>query len=470
MDKPFTPLTMNTVNTPKTSPKTIQGVRGMSDLLPETALRWEALETLLQDWLAMYGYCPLRTPILESTALFKRGLGEVTDIVEKEMYSFTDLGGDQLSLRPEFTAGIVRATIEHHLLYQGPIRVFAIGPAFRHERPQRGRTRQFHQLDVEALGYPGPDIDAELILMLNRLWEQLPISKPRLEINTLGQLNERQAHRAALVKYFEQKRTQLDEDSLRRLENNPLRILDSKNPEMQGIINTAPRLLDYLGEKSKDHFQVLQDYLDRAGVQLTINPRLVRGLDYYNLTVFEWVTDLLGSQGTVCGGGRYDSLMECLGGKPSPAVGFAIGLERLLELIGEGADPAPIHQVCDVYIAHYGGASENISQTRSIAIYANTIAEKIRNLGLRVILHAGEGSFKPQMKQADRYGAVFTVIIGEDEFKNSKLTLKTMRSSDQSQNKQSLFSIEESLAYLASQTWNRKKWLAPPASHIPVQA
>src|SRR3954469_12821094 len=326
----------------------LTAVKGMNDILPPSVPRteklpdsalWQWFETCVRGVMARYGYQYLLTPIVEPTALFVRGLGEVTDIVEKEMYSFTDsMNGDRLTLRPEATAGIVRAMNEHNALYNGPLRLWTIGPMFRHERPQKGRYRQFHQLDVEALGFAGPDVDAEMILMARALWRELGLAEGRdvrLEINSLGQPDERKLHRDALVRYFEQHAAQLDEDAQRRLHANPLRILDSKNPAMQSMIEGAPQLMDFLGEASRAHFDAVRAVLDAVGLQYRVNPRLVRGMDYYNLTVFEWVTDQLGSQGTVCGGGRYDGLIAQLGGKPAPAVGFGLGIERLLLLLEE---------------------------------------------------------------------------------------------------------------------------------------
>ena len=308
----------------------LRGLTGMKDILPGESAQWEQLEQTVRDWLASYGYRNMRTPVLEYTQLFARGIGEVTDIVEKEMYSFTDsLNDDKLTMRPEFTAGIVRAAIEHNMLYDRAHRIYSIGPVFRHERPQRGRYRQFHQIDVEALGLPGPDIDAELIIMLARLWKKLGLHDVRLEINSLGHSQERAAHREALIAYLEQHTEVMDDEAKRRMYTNPLRVLDSKNPAMQDMANNAPKLFDFLGEASLAHYQGVCQRLDDAGIAYTLNPRMVRGLDYYNLTVFEWVTDRLGAQGTVCGGGRYDGLMEILGGKSAPAVGFAIGMERL---------------------------------------------------------------------------------------------------------------------------------------------
>ena len=399
----------------------LQAVKGMNDLLPEDAALWQALERKLAAWFAAYGYRNMRTPVLEQTALFRRGIGEATDIVEKEMFSFTDrLNGDELTMRPEFTAGIVRAVAEHNLLYNGPRRVFSMGPVFRHERPQRGRYRQFHQIDVEALGFAGPDVDAELIIMLARLWRELGLTGLRLEINSLGNLEERHAHRAALIGYFEAHQGELDEDARRRLHANPLRILDTKNPAMQDLVNQAPRLAAHLGSASNAHFDELKQYLDDAGIAYTVNPRMVRGLDYYNLTVFEWITGELGAQGTVCGGGRYDGLIELFGGKPAPAVGFAIGVERLIELI-KLSGTLDAADGCDVYIVHQGGDGN------SAARLAFRAAERLRDAGLEVVLHCGGGSFKSQMKKADASGAEFAVLIGADEVAAGEVTLKQLR-------------------------------------------
>ena len=314
----------------------LRAVKGMNDILPPDSLRWEWFERAVSRVMSRYGYGNVRTPIVEPTALFVRGLGEVTDIVEKEMYSFVDsMNGDELSLRPENTAGVVRAIIEHNALYDGGKRLFYVGPMFRHERPQRGRYRQFHQVGVEALGFPGPDIDAEVILMARALWRELGIGEVRLEINTLGQPEERKAHRSALIAHFEASADVLDEDAKRRLYSNPLRILDTKNPHMQEVVSQAPKLLDFLGEASLAHFDGLRAALDAAGQPYVVNPRLVRGMDYYNLTVFEWVTDKLGAQGTLCGGGRYDPLIGLLGGKPAPGIGWGLGIERVLDLVQE---------------------------------------------------------------------------------------------------------------------------------------
>jgi histidyl-tRNA synthetase len=405
----------------KKQPK-LQSVKGMNDLLPEEAIHWEALELVLRDWLGAYGYRLMRTPVLESTALFCRGIGEVTDIVEKEMFSFVDrLNGDELTLRPEFTAGIARSVIQHNLTYAAPQRVFSMGPVFRHERPQRGRYRQFHQLDVEALGFEGPAIDAELIVMLSRLWQDLNLENVRLEINCLGEASERLAHREALIAYFEQHQEVLDEEAKRRLHSNPLRILDTKNPNMQALVNAAPKLSEYLGESSLAHYNGVKCLLDDAGVKYIENPRLVRGLDYYNLTVFEWITDSLGSQGTICGGGRYDGLIELLGGKPTPAIGFAIGLERLLELYLEVNEPSGASSL-DIYMVHQGEGT---------ARRAFTLAEELRDEGFSVVLHASSGGFKAQMKRADASGAAVAVILGENELQGGTATVKLLRGDGQ---------------------------------------
>jgi histidyl-tRNA synthetase len=397
--------------------ETLQSVRGMNDLLPEAAATWRRFEALVGDWLRRYGYREIRTPILEHTALFKRAIGEVTDIVEKEMYTFVDeLNGESLTLRPEGTASVVRAVIQHNLLYDGPKRLWYAGPMFRHERPQKGRYRQFHQFGVEALGFAGPDVDAELILMGVDLWRSLGIA-PRLQLNTLGDVESRRRHRAKLVAYFEAHRDRLDEDAQRRLHSNPLRILDSKNPAMQPLIEAAPRLMDELDGEALAHFEALQRILRQNRVPFAINPRLVRGLDYYNRTVFEWVTDKLGAQGTICAGGRYDGLVEQLGGKPAPAAGFALGIERVLALVdAEGHRFAP--EVPDVYLVHAGEAA---------AEWAWQVARAMREGGLAAVLHCGGGSFKSQMKKADASGARFAVIIGDDEAAARRVSLKPLR-------------------------------------------
>jgi histidyl-tRNA synthetase len=407
----------------------INGVRGMNDLLPADAAQWAHLEHVLRDLTRAYGYEFLRTPIVEATAVFQRGIGEVTDIVEKEMYSFEDrLNGEQLTLRPEGTAAIVRSVIENNLLYEGPKRLWYTGPMFRHERPQRGRYRQFHQFGIEALGFAGPDIDAEIILMGQRLWDELGLKGVRLEINSLGQTDERAQHRAALVTYFEKHADQLDEDSQRRLVSNPLRILDSKNPAMQELIEGAPRLLDFLGEESLKHFATVQALLKANNIPCKINPRLVRGLDYYNLTVFEWVTDELGAQGTIAGGGRYDPLIERMGGKAAPACGWAMGMERVLELMKvSGSLPEP-SALCDVFVLHQGG------ETFTAALI---IAERLRSAGIDTVLFCppdGQtASFKSQMKKADASGAAFAVIIGPDELAKNEAQIKNLRGTGEQQ-------------------------------------
>jgi histidyl-tRNA synthetase len=410
---------------PDTSP--LRAVKGMNDILPPDSWRWEWLEGRLRTLMARYGYQNARTPIVEPTALFVRGLGEVTDIVEKEMYSFVDsMNGDRLSLRPENTAGMVRAVNEHSLLHDGAKRLFYIGPMFRHERPQKGRYRQFHQAGAEALGYPGPDVDAELILMCRALWRDLGLVEGRdvrLDLNCLGQADERRSHRAALVAYFEAHADRLDEDSRRRLSTNPLRILDSKNPAMQALVEGAPRLIDHLGAASREHFDGLRAVLDAAGLPYRINPRLVRGLDYYNLTVFEWVTDRLGAQGTVCGGGRYDPLIEQLGGKPAPAVGWAIGLERLLLLLEEvGAFPeAPVPMAYAV-LPH------------AAAVPAAMVAiEALRAAGVSVLMHAGQASMKAQFRRADASGARYALVFGDAEMAQGQVSIKPLRDPQASQ-------------------------------------
>lgn len=399
----------------------LSGVKGMNDLLPDQSPIWEWAEARVARVFQQYGYRLIRTPIVEPTALFIRGIGEVTDIVEKEMYTFTDaLNGEMLTLRPENTAAVVRSAIEHNLLYDGPKRLWYVGPMFRHERPQRGRYRQFHQFGVEALGLSGPDIDAEQLLMVSRLWKVLGLTgelAPKLVVNSLGQKDERAAHRQALIGHFQAHADQLDADAQRRLHSNPLRILDSKNPAMASVIESAPLLRDFLGEASKAHFEAVLATLDAHGVAYTVNPRLVRGLDYYNLTVFEWITDRLGAQGTVCGGGRYDTLIEQMGGKPAPACGFAIGVERLIELLKEVAAPT-LPAVLDVYLVHWGENSQ---------VQALSLAEDCRAHGLSVQMHCGEGSLKSQMKKADQSGASFAILMGDDERASQVVTIKPLR-------------------------------------------
>ncbi len=395
----------------------IQSVRGMNDCLPDATDTWQGFEAIIRDWLRRYGYREMRTPILEHTGLFKRAIGEVTDIVEKEMYTFVDaLNGESMTLRPEGTASSVRAVIQHNLLYDGGKRLWYTGPMFRHERPQKGRYRQFHQVGVEALGFAGPDVDAELIVMCADLWRALGIA-PTLQLNTLGDVESRHRHRAKLIAYFEANQDALDEDSKRRLHSNPLRILDSKNPVMQALNDAAPKLMDELDDAARAHFDALQALLHANGIAFEINPRLVRGLDYYNRTVFEWVTDQLGAQGTVCAGGRYDGLIEQLGGKPAPAAGFAMGVERLLSLMELGSTTlAPT--VPDAYIVHAGDAAQAL---------AWQMASALRGAGLAAVLHCGGGSFKSQMKKADASRARFALIIGDDEAAAQQVTLKPLR-------------------------------------------
>jgi histidyl-tRNA synthetase len=392
----------------------LRAIRGMHDLLPQDSGRWQLLEDRARAVLEGYGYQEMRTPLLEVSELFKRSIGEVTDIVEKEMYSFEDRGGDHLSLRPEGTASCVRAAIEHGLLDQ-PRRVWYRGAMFRRERPQRGRYRQFHQIGVEVFGLAGPDIDLEVILLTRRLWQALGLPALRLEINSLGDADERARYRERLVAYLEQHRARLDDDSQRRLQTNPLRILDSKNPEMADLIEQAPSLHDALGEASRSHFQALCAGLERLGITYHVNPRLVRGLDYYNRTVFEWITNALGAQGTVCAGGRYDGLVEQLGGRATPAVGFALGLERLLEL-AELDPPAST----DVYLIAVGETAQGA---------ASQIAEQVRDEfpGLRLLCHCGGGSFKSQFKRADRSGARVALVLGDDELNARRIGIKPLR-------------------------------------------
>jgi len=396
----------------------LQAVRGMNDVLPDEAALWEEFEDRTRDVFRQYGYRNLRVPLVEQTALFVRGIGEMTDVVEKEMYTFEDrLNGDSLTLRPEATAGIVRAAIEHNLTYERPQRVWLAGPMFRHERPQKGRYRQFHQFDVEALGFAGHDVDVEQIAMLARLFERVGLRDGvRLEINSIGDAHERREHRTALIAHFERHASVLDEDAKRRLHVNPLRILDSKNPAMQEMLAEAPRLLDLLGPESRSHFEGLQQGLRAYGIDYTINPRLVRGLDYYNRTVFEWITTRLGAQGTVAGGGRYDGLFEQLGGKPTPACGFGMGIERMILLLQElhaARAPAAL-----AYLVHAGVAAEAL---------AIPVAETLRDAGHDIIVNAGGGSFKSQMKRADASGAQYAFIIGDDEAAQHAVTVKPLR-------------------------------------------
>lgn len=399
----------------------LQAVKGMNDLLPAEAARWEWFEDIVRRLLARYGYRNIRTPIVEPTALFVRGLGEVTDIVEKEMYSFEDsMNGDKLTLRPEATAGIVRAINEHNALYNGPLRVWTMGPMFRHERPQKGRYRQFHQLDVEALGHAGPDVDAELILMVRALWRELGLVEGRdvaLELNSLGQPEERRAHREALIAHLEAHAHLLDADAKRRLHSNPLRILDTKNPALQPVVESAPKLMDFLGEGSLAHFDAVRRVLDAAGLAYRINPRLVRGMDYYNLTVFEWVTPHLGSQATVCGGGRYDRLIEELGGKPAPGVGFGLGIERLMLLV----EAVGVHVVAPAPDA-YAVLPDATALPKALPVL-----ETLRACGVSVLMHAGGGSMKSQFKKADASGARWALVFGADELAQGAIGVKLLR-------------------------------------------
>ncbi|MFP8835775.1 histidine--tRNA ligase [Hydrogenophaga sp. XSHU_21] len=397
-------------------------VKGMNDIAPPQSAHWEWLEATLRDLMARYGYRNIRTPIVEPTALFVRGLGEVTDIVEKEMYSFEDkLNGEHLTLRPENTAGVVRAALESSMLYDGPKRLYYMGPMFRHERPQRGRYRQFHQFGAEALGFAGPDVDAELIVLACDLWKALGLTGIELEINSLGQPAERLAHRQALIAHLESHAGLLDDDARRRLHSNPLRILDTKNPAMQDMVNAAPRLMDHLGSESLAHFERLKALLDAHGIAYRINPRLVRGMDYYNLSVFEFVTTQLGSQGTVCAGGRYDGLFEQVGGKSTPAVGWALGMERILELLKEqGLLPdAPVPDA-------YAVVPDAADLPRVMPVL-----RALREAGVRVQMHAagadGMGSMKSQFKKADGSGARFALIFGGDELAQGRVAVKSLR-------------------------------------------
>ncbi len=409
--------------------KNIQAIRGMNDILPEQTPLWRYLENSVAGLLDGYGYRQIRMPIVEFTDLFKRSIGEVTDIVEKEMYTFDDRNGDSLTLRPEGTASCVRAVQEHGLIGGGqPQKLWYIGPMFRHERPQKGRYRQFHQIGVELFNFDGPDVDAELIVLTWRLWGVLGIRDAvQLELNSLGSSADRARYREALVEYLSARFEQLDEDSQRRLGSNPLRILDSKSPDTQALLVDAPKLADYLDDDSRAHFAGLKARLDAAGIPYVLNPKLVRGLDYYGKTVFEWTTDQLGSQGTVCAGGRYDGLVEQLGGKPTPAVGFAMGIERLVLLIETlGQVPAELARQVDVYVAAFGEAAE---------LAALTLSEQLRDAvpGLRLAVNAGAGSFKSQLKKADKSGALFALILGEDELAQQVVALKPLRGEGQQQ-------------------------------------
>jgi histidyl-tRNA synthetase len=412
---------------PDASP--LRAVKGMNDLLPPDSARWEWLEDTVRQVMRRHGYANIRTPIVEPTALFVRGLGEVTDIVEKEMYSFEDaMNGDRLTLRPEGTAGVVRAVTEHSMLYEGGKRLYYIGPMFRHERPQKGRYRQFHQVGVEVLGFPGPDVDAEIILLTRALWRALGLVEGRdvrLELNSLGQADERQAHRAALIAHFEAHADVLDDEARRRLHGNPLRLLDSKNPVMQPLIEAAPQLIDFLGDASLAHLDAVRRVLDAAGIGYRINPRLVRGMDYYNLTVFEWVTDRLGAQGTVCGGGRYDGLIEQLGGKPAPGVGWGLGMERLLLLLAEVGAPVPVNAP-DAYA---------VVQSEAALLPAMVTIDELRAAGVAVVLHPqgkdGPASMKSQFKKADASGARWALVFAADEVAQGAVGVKLLRTEGQ---------------------------------------
>lgn len=425
----------------------LTAVKGMNDILPPDSARWEWLEGKVRDLMARYAYRNIRTPIVEPTALFIRGLGEVTDIVEKEMYSFDDrLNGEALTLRPENTAGVVRAVIEHSLLYDGGKRFYYMGPMFRHERPQRGRYRQFHQMGAEALGFSGPEVDAELIFLADALWKELGFLNVKLELNSLGQPAERQLHRAALIAHFEKHSEVLDEDARRRLHTNPLRILDTKNPAMALVVESAPRLLDFLGEESLAHFAALKTILDVNGIAYTVNPRLVRGMDYYNLTVFEFITTSLGSQGTICAGGRYDDLVTQMGGKPAPAVGWALGIERVLELIKEQGMQVP-SPALDAYAV--------VPDLQALPIAMKAI-QALRLAGISVQMHAGSaqgmGSMKSQFKRADASGAAYALVFGALELEGNTLIVKSLRDGVGTQTTRSLSNVGEWAGTLQSRT------------------
>ena len=432
-----------------TAPKVakLTGVKGMNDVLPPDSAGVEWLEAKVRALMARYAYRNIRTPIVERTPLFTRGLGEVTDIVEKEMYTFEDrLNGDSLTLRPECTAGVVRSVIEHSLLYDGGKRFYYMGPMFRHERPQRGRYRQFDQIGAEALGFGGAEVDAELILLAVALWRELGLNDVRLEINSLGQPDERLQHRKALIAHLESHVDLLDEDARRRLHSNPLRILDTKNPVMQGVVDEAPRLLDFLGDASLAHLNALKAILDANGVPYTVNPRLVRGMDYYNLTVFEFVTDRLGSQGTVCAGGRYDYLIEQLGGKAAPAVGWALGVDRVLALVREQGG-AEVVLPLDAYAV--------VAQTTALPVVLSTL-QALRNAGVSVQMHASAGNsmggMKSQFKRADASGARYALIFGDDELAQHRVTIKSLRDGVGTQTSQSLADIAVWAPTLQSRT------------------
>ncbi|HHX8460166.1 TPA: histidine--tRNA ligase [Vibrio diabolicus] len=404
--------------------KTIQAIRGMNDCLPTQSPLWQKLENTVKNVISAYGYNEVRMPIVEETNLFSRAVGEETDVVSKEMYTFDDRNGDSLALRPEGTAGCVRSCIQNSLINRDEQRLWYMGPMFRHERPQKGRYRQFHQCGVEVFGLNGPDVDAELIMMTARLWRELGINEHvRLELNSIGSQEDRADYRTALVAFLEQHIDVLDEDCKRRMHTNPLRVLDTKNPDVQAILGDAPRLSDYLGEESKAHFAGLCELLDAAGIEYTVNERLVRGLDYYNRTVFEWITESLGAQGTVCGGGRYDGLVEQLGGKPTPAVGFAMGLERLVLML-ETLELTDVRRSVDVYVVTAGEGT---------MMAGMKLAEQLRESipGVRVMNHFGGGNFKKQFKRADKVGAVVALVLGENEVADNTVVLKDLAGGEQ---------------------------------------
>jgi len=411
----------------------------MNDVLPEDMALWRAFAATVEAWLERWGYRAIRMPLVENTALFRRAIGEATDIVEKEMYSWRDeLNAEELTLRPEGTASCVRAAIEHSLIYDGPKRLWYGGPMYRHERPQKGRYREFYQYGAEAFGFAGPDVDAELIVMCARLWPELGLTGIRLELNSIGSADERSRHRADLVRYLQAHEGKLDADAKRRLHSNPLRVLDSKNPMVREVAEKAPPLAGYLGEASLAHFEGLKKLLSAAGVEFTLNPRLVRGLDYYNLTVFEWITDALGAQGTVCGGGRYDGLSAQLGGKPAPGAGFAMGSDRLVALMKDSGN-APAAPRPDAYVVHQGEGTLEI---------AFVIADALRGAGHAVVMHAGGGSFKSQMKKADASGASLALIVGEDEARAGEISVKALRSAGEQQRIARARVVEEFAAIL----------------------
>ncbi len=417
----------------------LSAIKGMNDILPSESALWEHFEATVRRVMSAYGYQNMRAPVVESTALFVRGIGEVTDIVEKEMYSFQDrLNGEQLTLRPEFTAGLVRAVNEHNLLYEGPKRVWCTGPVFRHERPQRGRYRQFYQVDVEAFGMASPDVDAEVIVMAARLLKALGLKNIELQINSIGQPEERKAHREALIAYFEKNSNVLDEDAKRRLHTNPMRLLDSKHPPMQQMLNTAPSIHDYADVNSRNHYDSVKSILTSLGFTYTENPRLVRGLDYYNLTVFEFVTTELGSQGTVCGGGRYDYLIEQLGGKPAPGIGWGLGIERILDLMKTQGLAVAEHAM-DIYV---------VVQSESLRNEALKLAEELRDEGYKVLLHAGAASLKNQFKKADASGSKIALVVAEQEWAQAQIVVKYLRQDESRGANQDVVAIAELKSHL----------------------